>query len=198
MVYTGTYGCSNRLGIAIKMPPASSDSATGNVPSNDLTGFQGINKVRLKVVISVSNEDTSYPGLYAPSTLVPSSGNAIIGGMAGLGGSTTGSAITETFEDQNGNPLNVAIVANTIGSLNDNPATNGQSQYTINGASVVGGIGASSVPVTKTVVINTSKIFVTNGNQLLEESLPMTEIFEYRKFGSGEATDSCRRDDSLD
>ncbi len=184
MTYTGTYGCNNRLGIAIKMPPASSDSNSGNVPSNDLSGFQGINKVRFKVVIAVANEDTSYPGLYAPSTLIPASGGALTGGTAGFGGSITGSGITESFEDQNGNPLNAAIITNKIGALNDTPGTNGESQYTINGSSVVGGISSGSVPITKTVVINTSKLFITNGNQLLEETLPMVESLNTGNSGS--------------
>ena len=60
--YTTTYGCQGRVGIAIKIPPATSDSSSGNLPSNDLGGPMALNKVRLKVQIYISNEDTTYTG----------------------------------------------------------------------------------------------------------------------------------------
>src|SRR5579875_240019 len=62
LTYTQTYGCNERLAYAIKLPPATSDSASGNYPSNDLTGFQALNKVRLKIQVYYSNEDTTYAG----------------------------------------------------------------------------------------------------------------------------------------
>ncbi|MCL4518440.1 MAG: hypothetical protein M1587_04510 [Thaumarchaeota archaeon] len=63
ITYTTTYGCNNRMAIAIKMPPATSDSQSGNYPSNDISGFQAINKVRLKLQVYYSNEDTAYIGI---------------------------------------------------------------------------------------------------------------------------------------
>ncbi len=62
ITYTTAYGTNNRFAIQIQLPPATSDSNTGNYPSNDLSGFQGINKVQLKVVVYYSSEDTSYSG----------------------------------------------------------------------------------------------------------------------------------------
>ncbi len=62
ITYSTTYGTNNRIAIIFKMPPATSDSQSGNYPSNDLSGFQAINKVRLKIVVYYSNEDTTYSG----------------------------------------------------------------------------------------------------------------------------------------
>ncbi len=62
ITYTTAYGTNNRFAIQIQLPPATSDSNTGNYPSNDIVGLQGINKVQLKVVVYYSSEDTSYSG----------------------------------------------------------------------------------------------------------------------------------------
>ncbi|MHB1907745.1 MAG: hypothetical protein ACYCQJ_02595 [Nitrososphaerales archaeon] len=59
---TTTYGCNNRGILTIKLPPATSDSATGNYPSDDLNGFQALNKIRVKVQVSVASEDTTHTG----------------------------------------------------------------------------------------------------------------------------------------
>ncbi|MHB8603373.1 MAG: hypothetical protein ACYC9R_12140, partial [Nitrosotalea sp.] len=63
ITYTLTFGCMERFAVAIKMPPAASDSLSGNYPSNDLSGMQAINKVRLKVLVYYSNDDTTYSGM---------------------------------------------------------------------------------------------------------------------------------------
>lgn len=63
ITYTRTYGCKYRFAFNFKIPPATSDSSSGNYPSNDLSGFQAINKVRLKIQIYFSNDDTSYSGM---------------------------------------------------------------------------------------------------------------------------------------
>ncbi len=60
--YSAVYGTNLRTIIAIKMPPMTSDSVSGNYPSNDLSGFQAINKVRFKIVIYFPNDDTTYSG----------------------------------------------------------------------------------------------------------------------------------------
>jgi hypothetical protein len=60
--YTRGWGTRNRCALMIRLPPATSDSITGNLPSNDLSGFLAINKARLKVQIYCANEDTSYTG----------------------------------------------------------------------------------------------------------------------------------------
>ena len=57
-----TYGTNVRMVFGLKLPPATSDSAIGNYPSNDLSGIQAINKVRLKVSVAFTNEDTTYSG----------------------------------------------------------------------------------------------------------------------------------------
>ena len=62
LTYTLLWGSNNRFGFEVRMPPATSDSSSGNYPSNDLTGSQAINKVRIKVVVYYSNEDTTYVG----------------------------------------------------------------------------------------------------------------------------------------
>ncbi|MGI0080094.1 MAG: hypothetical protein ACRECH_10765, partial [Nitrososphaerales archaeon] len=62
LVYTTTYGTNERFVNKVKMSPATSDSNSGSYPSNDLTGFQAINKVRLKVQVYYSSEETSYSG----------------------------------------------------------------------------------------------------------------------------------------
>lgn|SRR5487761_191487 len=58
--YTTTWGSKTRFAIGAPFPPATSDSNSGNLPSDDLTGFQAINKVRIKVQVYIANEDTSY------------------------------------------------------------------------------------------------------------------------------------------
>ncbi|HZW58263.1 MAG TPA: hypothetical protein VFF30_18385 [Nitrososphaerales archaeon] len=60
LTYTSTYGPNNRLALSFKMSPATSDSVSGNYPSDDLSGFQAINKMRIKVQINYTNEDTTY------------------------------------------------------------------------------------------------------------------------------------------
>jgi hypothetical protein len=60
--YTTTYGCNFRFALSLKMPPATSDSNSGNLPSDDLSEPMAINKVRLKVQIHIANEDTNYAG----------------------------------------------------------------------------------------------------------------------------------------
>ena len=60
--YTTVWGTSNRFGFMIKMPPATSDSISGNLPSDDLSGFAALNKLRLRIVVSYSNDDCSYIG----------------------------------------------------------------------------------------------------------------------------------------
>jgi hypothetical protein len=62
ITYNTTWGTYWRLGIALRMPPATSDSLAGGYPSDDLSGVQAINKVRLKVAIYYANEDTTYTG----------------------------------------------------------------------------------------------------------------------------------------
>ncbi|MCL4518439.1 MAG: hypothetical protein M1587_04505 [Thaumarchaeota archaeon] len=62
LTYQSNYGPQNRFAFSVKMPPATSDSASGNVPSDDLSGFQAINKMRIKVVVKYSNDDTTYTG----------------------------------------------------------------------------------------------------------------------------------------
>ena len=59
-VYTTTYGCNNRLILQIKLPPASSDSNSGNLPSDDMSGPMAISKARLKIQIYIANETTTY------------------------------------------------------------------------------------------------------------------------------------------
>src|SRR5579875_1097849 len=63
LITSQTYGCNNRLTYSIKLPPATSDSVSGNYPSNDVSGSQAIYKVRLKVVVYYSNDDTTYAGM---------------------------------------------------------------------------------------------------------------------------------------
>jgi hypothetical protein len=63
ITYTTSYGCNNRFALSLKLPPATSDSNTGNYPSDDLNGMMAINKVRVKVLIYVSNENTTYEGM---------------------------------------------------------------------------------------------------------------------------------------
>jgi hypothetical protein len=60
--YTTTYGCMSRWMFNLRIAPASSDSLAGNYPSDDLSGFMAINKVRLKVQVYIANEDTSVTG----------------------------------------------------------------------------------------------------------------------------------------
>jgi hypothetical protein len=61
LTYTSTYGSYSRFAVALYIPPATSDSTTGNLPSDDLSGFQAFNKTRLKVQIYLANnEDTTY------------------------------------------------------------------------------------------------------------------------------------------
>lgn len=62
LTYQPLWGTNNRLAFQIKLPPATSDSVSGNLPSNDLSGFQAVSKVRLKILIYCSNEDTTYVG----------------------------------------------------------------------------------------------------------------------------------------
>src|SRR5487761_146134 len=58
ILYTTTYGCDSLFALSVKIPPATSDSQSGNLPSNDIFGFQAINKVRLRVIVYYSNGDT--------------------------------------------------------------------------------------------------------------------------------------------
>jgi hypothetical protein len=60
--YTTTYGCMSRWMFNLRIAPATSDSLAGNYPSDDLSAFQAINKVRLKVQVYIANEDTSVTG----------------------------------------------------------------------------------------------------------------------------------------
>ena len=63
ILYTSSFGAANRFVFSVKMPPATSDSVSGNYPSDDVSGNQGINKMRMKVQIYYSNEDTTYMGI---------------------------------------------------------------------------------------------------------------------------------------
>nr|MDG6924132.1 hypothetical protein [Nitrososphaerota archaeon] len=56
------WGTNTRFVIQLKMPPATSDSNTGSYPSDDIAGFQAINKARLRLIVNVSNENTTYIG----------------------------------------------------------------------------------------------------------------------------------------
>lgn len=64
ITYSTTYGCNYSIAGALKLAPATTDSVAGNLPSDDLSGFAAINKVRIKMQIYVSNEDTSYTGFW--------------------------------------------------------------------------------------------------------------------------------------
>ncbi|MHB8565719.1 MAG: hypothetical protein ACYC7D_05325 [Nitrososphaerales archaeon] len=65
ITYSSTYGTNSRIVFAVKLPPATSDSTSGNYPSNDLSGMQAINKVRLKIEVYYASEDTTYSGFNA-------------------------------------------------------------------------------------------------------------------------------------
>ncbi|MDG6995178.1 MAG: hypothetical protein JRN52_04570 [Nitrososphaerota archaeon] len=63
LAYTPMWGTNNRFGLEIRMPPAASDSVSGNYPSNDLSGPMAISKTRIKIVVYYANDDTTYVGI---------------------------------------------------------------------------------------------------------------------------------------
>lgn len=66
ITYSAVYGTNNRAIFTVKMPPMTSDSISGNYPSNDLIGFQAINKIRFKITVYFPNDDTTYSGFNSP------------------------------------------------------------------------------------------------------------------------------------
>jgi hypothetical protein len=60
--YSNAYGLQTRYALSLKMAPATSDGLTGNYPSEDITGIQAINKVRVKIQVLYVNEVSSYIG----------------------------------------------------------------------------------------------------------------------------------------